>query len=49
MRTDVPRLNVDQTVGEALLAIREKPPMESGAGAVPSIATASDAPVFGDA
>jgi magnesium transporter len=26
MRTDVPRLNVDLTVGEALLAIREKPP-----------------------
>ncbi len=26
MRTDVPRLNVDQTVGEAMLAIRENPP-----------------------
>lgn len=26
MRTDVPRLNVGQTVAEALLAIREKPP-----------------------
>jgi magnesium transporter len=26
MRTDVPRLNVDQTVGEALVSIREKPP-----------------------
>lgn len=26
MRTDLPRLHVEQTVGEALLSIREKPP-----------------------